>query len=406
MRHAGALVSRSDCTRCGAPRGPSLASPPVLESSESANHGTVSPGIAADGHAMSAAAAMALHGAQSAVGCQIGPSPTERPDLGSIFEHYPCDEEGYAVAIDPCDAEAIRHAMDRYGVVVAHVLPAADCAAGADEIFADCRVPRDGPPCAWEDEHWPNPGRFLYGWRAECRTAKGPAAMRNRTHPMVHQTFQALFNGERRLWVSADTYGIMRPTSCLAFPTPGGGIEIRDRLDWRWELKMHWDCNPWALQDEISNGHPTMFQGLIALVDCPEETGSFLAVPGCTRYFHYRFPKQPQNVGLKDGVVTGKAYVPDKSVLRSFTQRFSLRAGDLLVWDSRTAHANFANTGQNFRLVQFVQMMPAIEALEARHGYWARQLITEADIEGMGLSLNARRLLALDDWGDEEMENG
>jgi len=149
-----------------------------------------------------------------------------------------------------------------------------------------------------------------------------------------------------------------------------------------------------------------MFQGLIALVDCPEETGSFLAVPGCTRYFREGLAKQPQNnrsaIDLKDGVVNGKAYVPDKSILRSFAQRFSLRAGDLIVWDARTAHANFANTGQNFRLVQFVQMMPAIEALEARHGHWARQLIKEADVEGMGLSLNARRLLGLDDWGDEQ----
>lgn len=356
---------------------------------------------------MAAAATSAMCGAQNAVGCQIEPSPAERPNLGSIFEHYPCDGEGYAVAIDPSDADALRHAMDRYGVVVARVLPAADCAAGADEVFADCRVPRDGPPCEWENEHWPNPGRFLYGRPgAEWPTAKGPVAMRNRTHPMVHQTFQALFDGEHRLWVSADTYGIMRPTSCLAFPTPGGDMEIRDRLDWRWELKMHWDCNPWALQDEINNGRPTMFQGLIALVDCPEETGSFLAVPGCTRYFREGWAKQPQNkrsaIDLKDGVVNGKAYVPDKSILRSFAQRFSLRAGDLIVWDSRTAHANFANMGQNFRLVQFVQMMPAIEALEARHGHWARQLIKEADVEGMGLSLNARRLLGLDDWGDEE----
>lgn len=406
MRHAGAHVSCGDCTRCGAPRGPALASPLLHESSKTAQANRA--GIAAEGHALAAAAAPEPCGAQSAARSrQIEPSPAEIPDLGNIFEHYPCDEEGYAVAIDPSDADALHHAMDCYGVVVARVLPAAACAAGADEVFADCRVPRDGPPCAWENEHWPNPGRFLYGRPgAEWPTAKGPAAMRNRTHPMVHQTFKALFDGEHRLWVSADTYGIMRPTSCLAFPTPGGAMEIRDRPDWRWELKMHWDCNPWALQDEINNGRPTMFQGLIALVDCPEETGSFLAVPGCTRYFREGWAKQPQNnrsaIDLKDGVVNGKAYVPDKSILRSFAQRFSLRAGDLIVWDSRTAHANFANTGQNFRLVQFVQMMPAIDALEARHGHWARQLTKEADVEGMGLSPNARRLLALDDWGDEE----
>lgn len=155
-------------------------------------------------------------------------------------------------------------------------------------------------------------------------------------------------------------------------------------------------------------GLPTMFQALIALVDCPEETGSFLAVPGCTRFFREGWAKQPQHsrfaIDLKAGVVNGKAYVPDKSILRSFAQRFSLRAGDMIVWDSRTAHANFANTGQSFRLVQFVQMMPAITALEARHGHWARHLLTEADVEGMGLSLDARRLLALVDWDEEQAD--
>merc|ERR1712048_902379 len=260
-----------------------------------------------------------------------------------------------------------------------------------------------------ENENWPNPGRFLYGRPGvEWPSAKGPAAMRNRTHPLVHRTFQALYSGEHRLWVSGDTYGIMRPTSGLAFPSPDGGIEIRDRLDWRWELKMHWDCNPWALQDDIDAGRPTMFQALIALVDCPEETGSFLAVPGYTQFFREGWARQPQHsrfaIDLKPGVVTGKAYVPDKSVLRSFAQRFCVRAGDMIVWDSRTAHGNFANTGHDFRLVQFVQMMPAIEDLEARHGHWARHLIKECDVEGMGLSLNARRLLALDPWDEVQRD--
>ena len=72
----------------------------------------------------------------------------------------------------------------------------------------------------------------------------------------------------------------------------------------------------------------------------------------------------------------------------------------MLVWDSRTAHANFPNTASNFRIVQFVTMMLADEALECRGGHWARQLIHNDDIEGYGVSAVGRRLLGLDSWHD------
>lgn len=345
------------------------------------------------------------HHAGPGVSLAAAAAPTGKPDCAAIFERYPCDEEGYAVGLDPADADGLRRAMRRYGVVVARVLPPTDCAAAAEEVFADCGVPRCGPPSEWETEKWPAQNRFLYGRpNGPERTAKGPAAMRNRTHPLVHRTFTALFDGEHRLWVTADTYGVMRPTVCLPFPKADGGVEFRDRPDWRWDLKMHWDCNPWALQEELDAGRPPMFQGLIALVDCSEDTGSFLAVPGCTRFFDEGWAKQPQHnhyryaADLTAGVVNGKAYVPDKSVLRSFAQRLPLRAGDMVVWDSRTAHSNFPNTGQRFRLVQFVSMMRADPTLEERGGHWARRLIGEADIAGQDITPTGRHLLALDSW--------
>eukprot|EP00662_Eupelagonemidae_sp_cell21_P036538 gene36538-64210_t len=180
---------------------------------------------------------------------------------------------------------------------------------------------------------------------------------------------------------------------------------------------MHWDCNPWALQEEVERGLPAMFQGLIAIDDCAEEVGGFCGVPGCSRYFGTGLAKQPQHsafaLHLPRGVVNGKAYVPDKSSLRSFVQRFPLRAGDMIVWDSRTAHANFPNSCGRFRLVQFVAMMPADARLLPRGGYWGPTLVTEADAAAVELTPLGRRLLGLDPWdgdardcwdGEEEKE--
>jgi hypothetical protein len=41
---------------------------------------------------------------------------------------------------------------------------------------------------------------------------------------------------------------------------------------------VHWDWNPWIQTAAEAAGAPEVYQGLIALVDCPEEVGGFLAV--------------------------------------------------------------------------------------------------------------------------------
>jgi len=339
------------------------------------------------------------HGMREQINAKATQTPLQGPavDYERIFDRYPYDEDGYAVAVDPINADELRQRMDQYGLVVARVLPRENCSAAVHELFNECGVPYGGPPENWESDRWPSQGRFLYG-EGENRTAKGAAAMSNRTHPSVHQVFTALFAGEDRLWVSADTYGVMRPTVGLPFPTPDGKMEFRDRLDWRWSLKLHWDCNPWALQEEIEAGSPGMFQGLVALVDCPEECGGFSAVPGSKRFL----PKQPGHsrygINLTPGMVNGKAYVPEKSLLHSFVQHFPLRAGDMVIWDSRTAHANFPNMGEHFRLVQFATMMRADEELENRGGYWARRLIRNVDVVGQDITSAGRCLLGLDRW--------
>jgi ectoine hydroxylase-related dioxygenase (phytanoyl-CoA dioxygenase family) len=47
---------------------------------------------------------------------------------------------------------------------------------------------------------------------------------------------------------------------------------------------VHWDWNPWIQTAAEAAGAPEVYQGLIALVDCPEEVGGFLAVAGSTNY--------------------------------------------------------------------------------------------------------------------------
>merc|ERR1712061_203328 len=95
MRHAGGLVSRAECTRCGAPRDPTA--------SQHAREVGVLPG---SGTAAEVRLSQTVQ-RQSQISVQ-SILPVGKPDLANIFEQYPCDEDGYAVAHDPSDADGIR----------------------------------------------------------------------------------------------------------------------------------------------------------------------------------------------------------------------------------------------------------------------------------------------------------
>jgi ectoine hydroxylase-related dioxygenase (phytanoyl-CoA dioxygenase family) len=63
-----------------------------------------------------------------------------------------------------------------------------------------------------------------------------------------------------------------------------------DRPDWRWNLHPHWDWNPWVYQAMVDRGLPRMYQGIIALDDCPEEVGGHVTIPGSAAYLPHWVP--------------------------------------------------------------------------------------------------------------------
>jgi hypothetical protein len=63
----------------------------------------------------------------------------------------------------------------------------------------------------------------------------------------------------------------------------GSNITV-DKPEWRYHLKPHWDLNPWVYVQNLAKGDPPMYQGLVALDNCPEEVGGFCTVPGSTRF--------------------------------------------------------------------------------------------------------------------------
>ena len=189
-------------------------------------------------------------------------------------------------------------------------------------------------PSTWETANFPAPDHpFL-----SEKYAVDERAFRNRMNPAVVSTFAALYRVEpSELVVVVDHYGFRRGTVF--------GETVRP--DWRPKpLRLHWDVN---VLEYVVNG-PRRYQGLLAVNDNSQHTGSFACVPGSAHE-------------LGDWVKRGNKpdnskYVPASDPLQRRVQRIPLRAGDMVVWDMGTAHANFVNYSNQPRMMQFMRLVP------------------------------------------------
>jgi len=259
------------------------------------------------------------------------------------FLRYPIDKEGYAEAIEIGDSSGLRDKINQFGVCVIKLLTEPECQESVIELFKEInktaflhqktKIDINNPE-TWETENWPVPNsKFLIR-----DFSRNPMAYRNRAHPGAYWVFSQLYQTDK-VWSSIDTSGIMRGT----FPE-----NMSERKDWRVKaLTLHWDGIDLRNPEHISG--PALYQGLIALVDCPEEIGGFCCVPGSA----IAYPEW-----LKDNTPDNNKYVPQNDPWQTQIQRFPLRAGNLIVWDRRTAHGNFSNHSPRMRLVQFLRMIP------------------------------------------------
>ena len=160
---------------------------------------------------------------------------------------------------------------------------------------------------------------------------------------------------------------------------------MKERPDWRYALKAHWDLNPWVYTEQIEEGTPRMFQSLVALADCPEAVGGFITLPGCTRYLktwckeRHCPTKGWHGMRLEEIPLETKQPLTaeeDQKLVDMF-QKVPLRRGQMVIFDSGQLHANFANYSDQLRLIQFIRMMPATEFCRNRDKFSAPRIIKD-----------------------------
>lgn len=152
-----------------------------------------------------------------------------------------------------------------------------------------------------------------------------PALAANRTAARIRKAFSQLWKtGD--LWTSVDRAGFNPPEN-ERFKFPGPHI--------------HWDMN---LTRPLEFG--TL--GILYLCDTAAEQGAFTCIPG----FHKRIDE------WLDELPVGAD--PRQEILKEPTTRIAANAGDLIIWDQRLPHGGSPNTFVYPRIVQYLNMYPAV----------------------------------------------
>eukprot|EP01080_Neovahlkampfia_damariscottae_P012488 gene12488-6236_t len=260
----------------------------------------------------------------------------------------------------------------------------------------------------------PNTWTFEYGWPFQgAQGLLGGSssfhyqAFLNRLNPNVYESFSNIL-GTKDLWTSIDRYGIMRPTKNVKI-----NGEIKDMEKWKTTQKwLHWDLNPW----EIKNKTPPTFntkqfnflsenndnyqeefkvQGLISLLDSTENDGGFLCVPG----FHKKVIEWASaNVKQKSPKTSNFVMVPKEDEIQKYVQKITVKAGSLIIWNSRLPHCNYPNNSNNFRLNQYLKMFQSYKDAPKDYLEMRRNLLKQNLPKQLVLNEVDKKLLGIEDF--------
>lgn len=157
-----------------------------------------------------------------------------------------------------------------------------------------------------------------------------PALAATRRSPRIHKAYAQLW-GTADLWVSSDRSGF-HPPQRRNHPFPGPDL--------------HWD---------LDLDQPLAFetQGILYLADTPAEQGALTVVPG----FHRRLPQWL-------ATLPPDAHPQQQDLHALGSAPVAGRAGDMVIWHAWLPHGSRPNLGDRPRVVQYINMIPGVPAVE------------------------------------------
>jgi len=208
-------------------------------------------------------------------------------------------------------------------VVLKDAVPPENLRAVVDAVFDFLGMDPNNPSDWYREPHRTNGMVELY---------QHQALWNNRQHPHVHVAFSEIYKMSE-LWVSEDR-------ACMKPPMHPG------HPDYDHKGFTHWDVDTSKLP------LPFRVQGVLALTDTSADMGGFQCVPGFHRDLERWIAQQPSG---------RNPFQPELSALPPGMRvtPIPMRAGDLLIWNTRLAHGNGHNVSSRPRLAQYITMQPA-----------------------------------------------
>lgn len=225
---------------------------------------------------------------------------------------------------DPDEVQRMLSYLDEHGyAVVANVATVADLVKGKNEFWS-----------FWEKEKYRGELRrddvsTWNNWMANAATGilvSARGANHNdflwgaRTLPRVHDVFSKIWSDDN-LIVSFDAGGVFRP----------------------WKHNIRWLTNGgWWHTDQNSTKGPhrqgrVTVQGLVTYFDATAETGGLCVIPGSHKH-HEEVCQRAHTAGMKIDYVSVEHTDPIFKLAEPVL--VCAKAGDLILWDSRTIHCN------------------------------------------------------------------
>jgi len=191
----------------------------------------------------------------------------------------------------------------------------------------------------WGNENWPD--RHNSGIAFTNGAGQSDFQWFSRTCPNVRKVFELVWN-TKELITSFDGFSVFRPW--------------HKNKEWQTsESWLHVDQNPQTQLDRIS------IQASVNYFDQNESTGGFHCIPDSHKHFADIGRVIPKNIRSHQ---THLKNIPKFHPVHNMeTKLVQCYAGDMILWDSRTMHANTharAPKGNNelLRLASFVCMVP------------------------------------------------
>jgi len=226
-------------------------------------------------------------------------------------------------------------------VVVSSVISKQECEFYVKEMWKSLEILSEGKVSASDKSTWEKAKNYPYMLHGGMVQYIGHSQFQWDLREKCSEVFAKVWNVEKKdLASSFDGFCLMNGT--------------RNYQKKPWNSFLHTDQSP-------NRNKLWSYQGFINLEDCDDESGGFICVPK-SHLIHRKFFEE--NFDLNDKKLSGDWYLftdEDKTKHQSILGqviKLNCKAGDYILWDSRTFHCNTVPTKVCLRACVYICMIP------------------------------------------------